>query len=96
LTAEELGEQSKWLKEGENVVITSYEDRIIGLEPPKTVERRVIKTDPGVRGDTVQGGEKPAIIEGGAAVSVPLFIKIGDVIRVATGSGEYVARVSTK
>ncbi len=96
LSAEDLGEQRLWLKEGEAVTITSYEGKIIGIESPKAVERRVIRTDPGVKGDTASGGDKPAVIEGGAKVTVPLFIGEGDVIRVDTSTGAYVERVSTK
>ncbi len=96
LSAEDLDEQRVWLKEGEAVTITSYAGKIIGIEPPKAVERRVIKTDPGVKGDTASGGDKPAMIEGGAKVTVPLFVGEGDVVRVDTSSGAYVERVSTK
>lgn len=93
LTREILGDNIKWLKEGETVQLALYEGKIIGIEVPKAVERRVIQTDPGLRGDTAQGGSKPATIEGGAVVSVPLFVQIGDVIRVDTATGEYVGRV---
>jgi len=95
LSLENLGDQRIWLKEGENVTLVSYEEKLIGVEVPNTVDRRVIKTDPGIRGDTATGGDKPAVIEGGAMVTVPLFIGIDDVIRVDTRTGEYVERVSS-
>jgi elongation factor P len=93
LTPEILGDNIKWLKEGETVQLALYQGKIIGLEVPKTVDRRVVQTDPGLRGDTAQGGAKPATIEGGAVVTVPLFVQTGDVIRVETSSGNYVGRV---
>lgn len=95
LSEDDLGEQHLWLKEGENVTLVSYEGKLIGVEVANTVDRRVIRTDPGLRGDTATGGEKPAVIEGGATVTVPLFIDVGDVVRVDTRSGDYVERVSS-
>jgi len=95
LSKDELGEQYLWLKEGENISLVSYEAKLIGVEVANTVDRRVIKTDPGLKGDTATGGEKPAVIEGGATVTVPLFVNIGDVVRVDTRSGNYVERVSS-
>jgi len=93
LTPEILGDNIKWLKEGENVQLALYQGKIIGFEVSKTVDRRVVQTDPGLRGDTAQGGTKPATIEGGTVVTVPLFVQNGDVIRVETSSGNYVGRV---
>jgi len=95
LSKDDLGEQYLWLKEGENVTLVSYEGKLIGVEVANTVDRRVIKTDPGLKGDTATGGEKPAVIEGGVTVMVPLFVSIGDVLRVDTRSGDYVERVSS-
>jgi elongation factor P len=86
---------SKWFKEGESVQVIQYEGELIGVEVANTVERRVTQTDPGLRGDTAQGGTKPATVEGGAIVTVPLFINIGDVLKIDTRSGEYVERAST-
>lgn len=93
LGREMLGENVKWLKEGENVQFARYKGKIVDMEVPKAVDRRVVQTDPGLRGDTAQGGSKPATIEGGAVVQVPLFVSQGDVIRVDTSSGQYVSRV---
>ncbi len=95
LSENDLGEQHLWLKEGENVTLVSYEDKLIGVEVANTVDRRVIRSDPGIRGDTATGGDKPAVIEGGATVTVPLFIDVDDVVRVDTRSGEYVERVGS-
>ena len=95
LTRELLGDNVKWLKESETVQLALYRSKIIDLEVAKTVDRRVVQTDPGLRGDTAQGGTKPATIEGGAVVTVPLFVQIGDVIRVDTGTGKYVTRVDS-
>ncbi len=92
LVAEQVGQQSRWLKEGETVTLTTYQGRLIGIKVPNTVDRQVEKTDPGVRGDTAQGGSKPAVIEGNVTVDVPLFIEVGDAIRVDTNTAEYVGR----
>ncbi|HUS81548.1 MAG TPA: elongation factor P [Armatimonadota bacterium] len=92
-TREQIGDRVKWLKEGDTVIVATYEGDFVDLDVPKTVDRRVVHTDPGLRGDTAQGGTKPATIEGGAVVQVPLFVSQGDVIRVETASGQYVTRV---
>ncbi|MGC9316860.1 MAG: elongation factor P [Armatimonadota bacterium] len=93
LTRDVLGENTKWLKEGETVQFALYQGKIVGMEIGKTVDRRVVQTDPGLRGDTAQGGSKPATIEGGPTVQVPLFVETGDLVRVDTETGEYVGRV---
>lgn len=93
LDRETLGDNVKWLKEGESIQLALYEGKIVDIEVPKAVERLVVQTDPGLRGDTAQGGTKPATIEGGAVVQVPLFVSQGDKIRVDTNSGNYVSRV---
>ncbi len=93
LSPDQVGEVAPWLKEGEEVTVVRFEGQVIGLEVPNTVEREVVQTEPGVRGDTVSGGSKPAVIEGGITVQVPLFVNEGDVIRVDTRTGEYVERV---
>jgi elongation factor P len=92
LTADQVGELAKWLKDGEDVQLITYEGELIGLEVANTVVREVIQTEPGLRGDTASGGNKPAVIEGGATVTVPLFIEVGTKIKVDTRSGEYVER----
>lgn len=95
LDQEMLGDRVKWLKEGENVQFALYEGKIVDMEVPKSVDRRVTKTDPGLRGNTAQGGTKPATLEGGAVVQVPLFVNQGDVVRVDTQNEEYVSRVDS-
>jgi elongation factor P len=88
-----VGEQTKWLKEQDMYEVTLWNDRPIAVTPPNFVELRITETDPGLKGDTAQGGIKPATLETGAVVRVPLFIETGEVIKVDTRSGEYVSRV---
>jgi elongation factor P len=80
------------LKEGSTVFLQRYQDRLIGVELPINVELKVTSTDPGFRGDTVSGGTKPAKLETGATIQVPLFIQPGDVIRVDTRNQSYMER----
>jgi elongation factor P len=93
LSEEQIGDQVKFLKDNLEVQITSYNGRILGVELPDTIEARVVQTDPGLKGDTASGGSKPATIETGAVVTVPLFINEGDFIRVDTRSAKYIERV---
>lgn len=93
LTAEQVGDGVKYLKENMNIAVQFYEGKVMGLELPNFVELKVVETDPGVRGDTASGGSKPATLEGGAVVQVPFFINIGDMVRVDTRSNEYLSRV---
>jgi elongation factor P len=81
-----------FLKEGSVVFLQRYQDRLIGVELPINVELKVETTDPGFKGDTVSGGTKPATLETGAKIQVPLFIQSGDVIRVDTRTGSYMER----
>jgi elongation factor P len=87
-----LGDGAKFLKEGETVQLMMVEGQIVGAELPFNVELKVVETVPGVRGDTATGATKPAKVETGAIVQVPLFINEGDVIRVDTRTGEYLER----
>lgn len=82
-----------WLKEQDVYTVILWNDNPISVSPPNFVELEVVETDPGLRGDTAQGGTKPATLSSGAVVKVPLFIEIGDVLRVDTRSGEYQNRV---
>ena len=91
--ASAVGDAAKWLKEQDMCTLTLWNDRPIDIVPPNFVELRITETDPGVRGDTASGGGKPATLETGAVVRVPLFIENGEVIKVDTRSGEYVGRV---
>jgi elongation factor P len=82
-----------FMKEGSEVSILRYEDSVIGIELPITVELAVAQTDPGLRGDTVSGATKPARLETGATLNVPLFVNTGDVLKVDTRTGNYLERV---
>ena len=88
-----VGEAAQWLKEEDKVTMTLWNNNPLTIDPPNFVELEIIETDPGVRGDTSAGGTKPATLETGAVVKVPLFVEQGEVIRVDTRSGEYVSRV---
>ena len=81
-----------WLKEQEVYTVMLWNENPISVVPPNFVELEVVDTDPGLKGDTAQGGSKPAKLSSGAAVKVPLFVEIGDVLRVDTRSGEYQSR----
>lgn len=87
-----LGDSAHYLKEGEDAIVTKYEGKPIGVELPVKVALKVVETEPGVRGNTAQGGSKPATLETGMVVQVPLFINEGDSVRVNTETGEYVER----
>ncbi len=89
---EAVADTKNWLKEQENYEVTLYNGSPISVTPPNFVELEVVETDPGLKGDTAQGGSKPATLTTGAIVRVPLFINIGEVLRIDTRSGEYVSR----
>lgn len=82
----------KWLKEQDVYVVTLFNGTPLSVAPANFVELEVVDTDPGIKGDTAQGGTKPATLSTGAVVNVPLFINVGDVLKVDTRSGEYVSR----
>jgi elongation factor P len=88
-----MADASKWLKGNETCVVTLWNGAPLVISPPNFVELQITETDPGVRGDTSGGGGKPAKLETGAVVRVPLFVGQGEVIKVDTRSGEYVSRV---
>jgi elongation factor P len=92
-SAEQVGDARKYLKENLDVDVLFWRGKPINIELPSFVEAVVSQTDPGMKGDTASGATKPATIETGAIVQVPLFIKEGEKIRVDTRSGEYVERV---
>ena len=93
LTADELGDKTKYLIEGMTVDRTTYEGETIGVELPISVELKVTETEPGFAGDTQSGAKKPATLESGLVVQVPIFIEEGDTIKVDTRNGEYQTRV---
>ncbi len=88
-----ITEAQDWLKEQDIYTVIVWNDAPISVSPPNFVELEVADTDPGLKGDTAQGGTKPATLSSGAMVKVPLFIEIGDVLRVDTRTGEYQNRV---
>jgi elongation factor P len=92
LTEEQLGDGKQYLIENMNIHVVSHKGRLIGVEMPNSVELKVVHTDPGLRGDTASGGTKPATLETGVVVQVPLFIEEGDVLRIDTRSGLYLER----
>jgi elongation factor P len=94
LTLEKLDDAMDYLKEGNSVEVTTYKDEIIGVTLPITVELEVVETDPGFKGDTATGGSKPAKLETGKTINVPLFINEGDVIKVDTRTASYLERVN--
>jgi elongation factor P len=87
-----VGEAAQWLKEQDACQVTLWNGRPIVVTPPAFVVLKIVQTDPGVRGDTSSGGSKPATLETGAVVKVPLFIQEGEVIKVDTRTGAYVSR----
>ncbi len=88
-----VGDARQWLKAQDNCEVTLYNGSPIGVTPPNFVELEISDTDPGLKGDTAQGGTKPATLETGAVVKVPLFLEIGEQVKVDTRSGEYMSRV---
>jgi len=94
LTSEQVGDLSYYLIENLDLKGLFYEGRFVKIELPITVDLKVVRTEPGVKGDTQSGGEKPAVLETGLEVKVPLFVREGDVIRVDTRDGRYIERVS--
>ncbi len=92
ITADTMGDRNMYLKENMLVLVQFYEKSIVGIELPNSVELVVSQTDPGLKGDTASGGTKPATLETGAVVQVPLFIEEGDVLKIDTRSGQYLER----
>lgn len=90
--ADTLGDALKFVKENMQVKILSYKGNIFGIEPPNFVELQITETEPGFAGNTAQGATKPATLETGAVVQVPLFIDNGEVVRIDTRTGEYMSR----
>jgi elongation factor P len=88
-----LGDAVKYIKEGDTVILPIYQGQVVGVELPAAVELEVAQTDPGVQGDRVSGAKKPATLETGVVVQVPLFVETGDRIKVDTRTGEYLTRV---
>jgi elongation factor P len=94
LTQEQLGDNKNFLQENVTVAILYYQGKPIGVELPIFVELEVTKTEPGIRGDTASGGSKPATLETGATIQVPLFVNEGEKVKIDTRTGEYIERIS--
>ena len=93
MSKEAVGDVAYWMQEESICVLTLFNGQPISVLPPNFVEMQIIETDPGMRGDTSGGGGKPAKLDSGATVRVPLFVQEGEVIRIDTRTGEYVSRV---
>ncbi len=93
LNKDQLSENFKFVKENEMVKIVSFKGNVFSVEPPNFVELAVVATEPGVRGDTATNVTKPATLETGAVIKVPIFINEGDVLKIDTRNGEYLGRV---
>jgi elongation factor P len=94
ISREQIGDAVKFLKENTEVGVILYKGRTLNIELPAFIEATITQTDPGLKGDTASGATKPATLETGAVVQVPLFVKEGETIRVDTRTGSYVERVS--
>ncbi|XP_023538922.1 uncharacterized protein LOC111799706 [Cucurbita pepo subsp. pepo] len=92
LNAADVGDRTKWLKEGMDCIVLFWNGKVIDFEVPNTIQLTVVDVDPGLKGDTAQGGSKPATLETGAVVNVPLFVNVGDSIVVDTRTGQYTSR----
>lgn len=93
LNEDAIGDSLKFVKENEMVKVCSYNGNVYAIEPPLFVELEITDTEPGFKGDTAQGATKPAVVETGATVYVPLFVNQGDKIKIDTRTGEYLSRV---
>ena len=93
LNADTIGDALKFVKENEMCKVCSHNGNVFAVEPPLFVELEITETEPGFKGDTATGASKPAIVETGAQVSVPLFVNQGDKIKIDTRTGEYLSRV---
>ncbi len=96
MTEDEIGENRFYLTENLKVVILLYNEKAVAVDVPKAVNLKVAKSDPGIKGDRVSGATKPATMESGLVVQVPLHINEGDVLRIDTSTGDYVERVNMK
>ncbi len=94
LNSDQLGDAINYLKEGMSLQISSYKGELMGVEMPITVELEVTKSEPGFKGDTATAGTKPATLETGITIEVPLFVNEGDIVKVDTRNGSYLERVN--
>ncbi len=94
ISASQLGDAINYLKEGMSLQVSNYQDELVSIELPITVELQVVDTGPGFKGDTATAGNKPATLETGITIQVPLFVNQGDIIKVDTRNGNYLERVT--
>lgn len=92
LSPDTVGDAARWLKENDELFLLQYDGKVLGVELPITAELEVTYTEPGFKGDTATGGTKPATVETGVSVDVPLFVNTGDRIKVDTRTGRYIER----
>ena len=90
--SEDVGDSLKFVKEGTDVTLKSYQGKVFAIDPPTTVELLITESEPGVKGNTATGATKPAIVETGAKVNVPLFVDQGETIKIDTRTGAYLSR----
>ena len=93
VNARQIGDDARFLKEGTEVFVSSYEGEVLGVDLPVSVDLRVTQTDPGFAGDTATGAKKNATLETGLVVQVPLFVNEGDLLRIDTRTGDYMTRI---
>ena len=93
LNSDDIGDSLKFVKENDMVKVCSHNGKVFAVEPPMFVELEITDTEPGFKGDTATGATKPAVVETGATVYVPLFVELGDKIKIDTRTGEYLSRV---
>ncbi len=93
LSADYIGDNAKWLLENDICQLLYADDELLGVTPPMFIECEITETDPGFKGDTVQGGTKPATIETGAQIQVPMYLNVGEKVKVDTRDGKFVSRV---
>ena len=93
LSADYIGDNAKWLLENDICQLLYADDELLGVTPPMFIECEITEPDPGFKGDTVQGGTKPAVIETGAQIQVPMYLNVGERIKVDTRDGKFVSRV---
>ncbi len=92
--ADFIGDSAKWFKENDNALLLYADTELLGVDPPMFIEVAITKTDPGFKGDTVQGGTKPAVLETGAQIQVPMYLNQGEVVKVDTrDGGKFISRV---
>ncbi len=92
LSAAQIGDSARWLRENIEVQVDYFQNKALKVTLPNIVELKIVQTDPGVKGDTVSGGSKPATLESGAVINIPLFVEEGETVRVDTRTGEYLGR----